>query len=109
MLKLACGEETSESDWLSKFRNVVTSVDNAEHVGCVPAEYTELWQELCHCSKVDYELEISFGKCHTFVTVDVNMAKSAAKFMPQLLNACRSRIISVRGLLEKLQRTMVPL
>jgi hypothetical protein len=49
MLKLACGEETDGayvSDCLSKFRNAVTSVDNAEHLGCVPAEYTELWQEL---------------------------------------------------------------
>jgi hypothetical protein len=47
MLQLACGEETSGtymSDWLSKFRNVVTSVDIAEHFGCVPAKYTELWQ-----------------------------------------------------------------
>jgi hypothetical protein len=49
MLKLACGEETSGvyvSDWLPKFRNVVISVDSAEHLGCVPAKYIELWQEL---------------------------------------------------------------
>jgi hypothetical protein len=57
MLKLACGEETSVSDWLSKFRNVVASVDNAEHLGCVPAEYTELWQELRNQSmKTDVSL-----------------------------------------------------
>jgi hypothetical protein len=59
--------------------------------------------------KLANELEISFGKCHSFLAVDVNMDQSAAKFMPQLLNACRSRIISVLDLLEKLQRTMVPL
>jgi len=54
MLKLACGEETGGayvSDCLSKFRNAGTSVDNAEHLGCVSAEYTELWQELRNRSK----------------------------------------------------------
>jgi len=59
--------------------------------------------------KLADDLEISFGKCHSFLTMDVNMKQSAAKFMPLLLNAYRSRITSVLDLLEKLQRTMVPL
>jgi hypothetical protein len=58
--------------------------------------------------KLANELEISFGKCHSLLTVDLNKEQSAAKFMP-LLNACRSRIISVLDLLVKLQRTTVPL
>lgn len=57
--------------------------------------------------KLANELEISFGKCHSFLTVDLNIEQSAAKFMPQLLNACRSRIILVLDPLGKLQRTTV--
>jgi hypothetical protein len=59
--------------------------------------------------KLANELNISFGKCHSFLTVDLNVEQSAAKFIPQLLYACRSRITSVLGLLGKLQRTTVPL
>jgi hypothetical protein len=59
--------------------------------------------------KLAKELEISFGKCHSFLMVALNIEQSAAKFMPQLLNACRNRIISVLDLLGKLQRTTFPL
>lgn len=45
------------SDYLPKFRNAITSVDNAEHLGYVPAEYTGLWQELRNWSmKTDTSL-----------------------------------------------------
>jgi len=53
--------------------------------------------------KLANELQISFGKCHSCLTVDVNMEQSAEKCMPQLLNACKGRIISVLDLLEKLR------
>ena len=34
--------------------------------------------------KLANELEISFGKCRSVLTVDLNIEKNAAKFMPQL-------------------------